>query len=155
MASSDVFGLSNSSLNAFLFAYVGTEQNGSALTILSTLARLGLDPWVEAARWADLPKPAAVNCLAQSIAGMPLQSQELAEARIIAARLVLLLPAPSHPIEQSAAGKAAESAKIPPWMQVAALGCALALALVVSIVWAPEPISAVTAPTGQVVEHTL
>ncbi len=154
MANSDVFGLPNSSLNTFLFAYVGTEQNGSALTILSTLARLGLDPWVEAARWASLPKPAAVNCLAQSIVRMPLKSQELAEAPIIAARLVLLLPAPSHPLGQSA-GKVVARSGVPPWVQVAALGCALALGLMVSVVLASKPISAVTAPVGQAIEHTL
>ncbi len=52
MTSTDAFALKNSDLNTFLFADVGTELNGSALTILSVLARLGEDPWAEAARWA-------------------------------------------------------------------------------------------------------
>ena len=33
----------------FLQAYVGEDQNGYAVTVLSTLARLGLDPWKETA----------------------------------------------------------------------------------------------------------
>ena len=45
MAAADVFVFKNSGLNAFLFAEVGTELNGSPLTILSVLARLGQDPW--------------------------------------------------------------------------------------------------------------
>ena len=38
MTTSDAFALKNSGLNAFLFAEVGTELNGSPLTILSVLA---------------------------------------------------------------------------------------------------------------------
>ena len=42
----DAFALRNSGLDQFLFAEVGTELNGSSLTVLSTLARLGKDPWL-------------------------------------------------------------------------------------------------------------
>jgi hypothetical protein len=63
MASADVFALENSGLNAFLFAEVGVELNGSALTILSALARLGEDPWAEAARWAKGPRLTAIDML--------------------------------------------------------------------------------------------
>jgi hypothetical protein len=49
MSRPDVFALQNSSLNSFVFADIGTELNGSNLTILSALSRLGKDPWVEAA----------------------------------------------------------------------------------------------------------
>ena len=64
MTSTDAFALKNSDLNAFLFADVGTEMNGSALTMLSVLARLGQDPWAEAARWTAKQKAAAIDCLA-------------------------------------------------------------------------------------------
>lgn len=47
---SDVFALKKSGLEAFLYADVGIEANGSMLTILSLLARLGKDPWTEAAK---------------------------------------------------------------------------------------------------------
>ncbi|MGO9999451.1 MAG: hypothetical protein ACLPKW_17150 [Acetobacteraceae bacterium] len=92
MSSPDAFALKNSGLNAFLFAEVGTELNGSQLTILSILARLGQDPWAEAARWAQLPKAAMIDCLVHSIAQMPLCPQAFVEARATASRLVLLLP---------------------------------------------------------------
>ncbi len=56
MAKADVFALKNSGLEAFLLAEVGTEWNGSGLTVLSLLARLGKDPWAEAATWSKLPR---------------------------------------------------------------------------------------------------
>lgn len=96
MSQSNAFALKNSGLNDFLFAEVGTEQNGSPLTVLSILARLGQDPWAEAARWAKLPKAARIDCLANSISQMPLSPQALKEARSTAAQLVLLMPSQAH-----------------------------------------------------------
>jgi hypothetical protein len=46
MSTSNAFALKNSGLNEFLFAEVGIEANGTPLTILSVLARLGLVPRV-------------------------------------------------------------------------------------------------------------
>jgi len=48
MPQSDAFALENSGPNQFLFAQVGKEVNGSPLIILSVMARLGQDPWIEA-----------------------------------------------------------------------------------------------------------
>ena len=39
----------------FSYATVGDEDNGVVLTILSVLARCGVDPWNEAARLNELP----------------------------------------------------------------------------------------------------
>jgi hypothetical protein len=100
VASTDAFALKNSDLNAFLFADVGTELNGSALTILSVLARLGQDPWAAAARWANMPKAAAIQGLAQSIGKMPLTPQALAETFATASALVQLLPVQARNIRQ-------------------------------------------------------
>ena len=50
------FALLHSDLNDFLFASVGNEQNGMPLNVVSALTRLGMDPWEDAARLADLPK---------------------------------------------------------------------------------------------------
>ncbi len=86
----NVFALKNSGLDAFLYADVGAELNGSTLTILSMIARLGRDPWVEAARWATLPRAGAIEGLVQSIAQMPLVPSALVEIRTTAARLVQL-----------------------------------------------------------------
>ena len=43
----------------FLYAPVGEDRNGYVVTVLSTLARLGLDPWKEAADLVALRHDAA------------------------------------------------------------------------------------------------
>lgn len=43
----------------FLYAPVGKDRNGYVVTVLSTLARLGLDPWKETADLATLGRDAA------------------------------------------------------------------------------------------------
>jgi hypothetical protein len=126
MTSSDAFALKNSGLNPFLFAEVGTELNGSPLTILSVLARLGQDPWAEAAKWTKLPKAAMIDRLAQSIAQMPLSPQAIGEARTTASRLILLLPSQvARPSETPAVSKMA----LPKWVLVAVCCAAVALGL--------------------------
>lgn len=92
MTGTDAYALGQSDLNRFLFAEVGEEQEGKPLSVLSALARLGLDPWQEARRLANLPARAAVEGLAQVIAGMPASPWPLPAATLIAERLVGLLP---------------------------------------------------------------
>ena len=94
MPAPDIFAFKKSGLDGFLFAHVGTELNGSALTVQSMLARLGRDPWAEAARCASMPLPAVIDGLSASIAQMPLSPQCLADARATAETLSRLLPAP-------------------------------------------------------------
>ncbi|MSU92060.1 hypothetical protein GE300_21160 [Rhodobacteraceae bacterium 2CG4] len=43
----------------FLYASVGEDRNGYVVTVLSTLARLGLDPWKETAELVTLGRDAA------------------------------------------------------------------------------------------------
>ncbi len=62
------------------------------LTVVSALGRLGLDPWTEADRFAEMPKTAAAQMLAPMIARLPEGLWALAEAQVIATRLVNLLP---------------------------------------------------------------
>jgi hypothetical protein len=93
VATPDVTALQRSDLNSFLFADVGTEANGMTLSVVSVFARLGSDPWREAGRLADLPKPEATDSLAHSIAEMPTSPWQLRDAAVIAARLTRLLPA--------------------------------------------------------------
>src|SRR4051794_1793417 len=62
------------------------------LSVLSVLARLGVDPWQEAERLAKLPQTAAADGLAQMIAAMPASLWSLPDATTIATRLVALLP---------------------------------------------------------------
>ncbi|MGY6634850.1 MAG: hypothetical protein ACXIU8_14075 [Alkalilacustris sp.] len=45
--------------DAFLYAGVGEDRNGNSVTVLSTLARLGLEPWDAAAELAGLTRAEA------------------------------------------------------------------------------------------------
>lgn len=79
---------------AFLFAQIGEEQNGMPLSVVSALARFGVDPWREAARLAGLPSKAAVDALAAMIPRISAGQDPGTDTRKIAARLVQLLPKP-------------------------------------------------------------
>jgi hypothetical protein len=76
----------------FLFATVGEEIDGMPLSVISALARLGLDPWQEAGRLSSLGKREAVEQLARLIAELPEASRQGDEARKIASGLIGLLP---------------------------------------------------------------
>jgi hypothetical protein len=67
------------------------------LSVLSTLARLGKDPWQEAGRLALMPKTAAGDALARMITATPTSVWSLSDAMAIAVRLVALLPNPNAP----------------------------------------------------------
>ncbi len=93
MATSDVNALGRSDLNRFLFADIGTEANGTTLSVMSVFARQGSDPWTEAGRLAALSKAEATDSLARMIANMPKSLWALPDAIVIAARLTGMLPA--------------------------------------------------------------
>lgn len=86
------YSLGNSAYNAFLHAEVGEDNNGTKLTVLTALTRLGVDPWQEAARLADLPRDVAVTALAAFIARLPEGNWKAADSEAIATRLAGLLP---------------------------------------------------------------
>jgi hypothetical protein len=88
------FTLPRSRFNEFLFASIGTEGNGMPLSVVSALARLEIDPWQEAARLSELPKELAAAALDGLIRRLPAGGWEQSEIRIIAARLIELLPRP-------------------------------------------------------------
>ncbi len=144
----DVFALKNSSVEAFLYADIGEELNGSKLTILSMIARLGSDPWAEAARWAALPRAGAIESLAQDIDQMPLVPSALGEARATATRLVQLLPATTSGAQQGGVAKT-EASAMPNWLPVTLLYGAMALGMAVSGFLATKPSQAVVATTEQ------
>jgi hypothetical protein len=62
------------------------------LSVISALARLGLDPWQEAGRLSSLSNRKAIEPLARLIAELPGLLRPLGEAREIADRLIQLLP---------------------------------------------------------------
>src|SRR5438105_15935907 len=78
-------------MNSFLFACSG-EVDGMPLSLLSALARLGLDPRDEAARLSCLTSEAAADQLAGIIARLPDLPWTSTELRKIARRLIELLP---------------------------------------------------------------
>ena len=87
------FALGHSEYNPFLFAAVDDEEGEVPLTVLSALARLGIDPWQEAARLSALPREAAAQSLAEAIAKLPRKACEAASLAATATRLVNWLPA--------------------------------------------------------------
>lgn len=87
------FSLLKSEFNDFLYAPIGTERNDTVLTVLSAFARLGIDPWQEAARLGRLSSAAATRRLTSIIAGLPNGRWTQSDADGIATRLVGLLPA--------------------------------------------------------------
>jgi hypothetical protein len=95
MASPDLFALSHSALNPFLYADIGPLDGAGTMTIASLFGRSGCDPWAEAARLARLPAKAAVASLAAMIADTPAIERSLPEATALAEELVTLLPRPT------------------------------------------------------------
>jgi hypothetical protein len=73
---SDAF--SGHAYDAFLFESLGVEENGMDLSVLSALARAGVDPWAEAKRLAALPRQAAIAAI-QKFAGDADTARRLAD----------------------------------------------------------------------------
>jgi hypothetical protein len=153
VTSTDTFALQNSNLNAFLYADVGTELNGSALTILSVLSRLGNDPWDAAAKWTTMPKAAAIDCLAWSIGKMPLDPRALADANATASRLILLLPMQTQTPEQSIRA-AAKAPAMPNWLPVVFLCGSLLMSLAFSMNSTPISSAGAATPIAQTIDPT-
>jgi hypothetical protein len=86
------FSLLHSDFNDFLFAFIGDQQNGMPLNVVSALTRLDVDPWEEAARLAALPKVLATEALEPMIARLPIFRRQQSDNLAISRRLVELLP---------------------------------------------------------------
>lgn len=154
MTSTDTFALKNSNLNAFLYADVGTELNGSALTILSVLSRVGNDPWAEAAKWTMMPRAAAIDCLARSIGKMPLDPRALADANATASRLILLLPVQTQTPGQSIRAAAVKAPAMPNWLPVVFLCASLLMSLAFSMNSTPISSAGAATPIAQTIDPT-
>jgi hypothetical protein len=148
------YSLGHSEFNDFLFAFVGKEKSGLQLTVLSALARIGVDPWREAARLSELPKEAATCALAATIGALPEGDWKTSDSRSIAVRLVDCLPKHSSSKTGSVqdAGQEDQSpkAKAPQWLVWIALGAAVLFAILrlyadkvsqpdLSDVWSQKP----------------
>jgi len=95
----------------FLFAPVCEDANGMRLSVLSTLARMNVDPWEEATRLAAMPKAIAEKTLLSILDRVSGKSWKSPEAAAIAARLVRLLPQPGE-AAAATANAAAGAAKV-------------------------------------------
>jgi hypothetical protein len=119
------FSLLKSEFNDFLFAPIGEEKNGAVLTVLSALARLGVDPWQESARLAQLSTAKATQRLTAIISGLQRGQWTEADAETIAARLVGLLPAKrvfSQPSRDAVSRKSQAPSRLMALLFVAAMG---------------------------------
>ena len=148
----NIFTLRDSGLSAFLFSDLGMESNGTNLTILSLLARLGKDPWDQAAAWSRQPKDAAIAALTDSISQMPPNQQAFDDARLTASRLVALLPTAETPSDATATQSAL--AIIPKGNLLALLYLSLFLLYNVWVVAIAKPDVAVATVIHPVVSST-
>ncbi len=78
--------------DTFLFAPVGEDRNGTLVSVLSALARFGVDPWHEAEALTDLPKTDAADRLDKMILALADVPSASADHHGIATRLIALLP---------------------------------------------------------------
>ena len=86
-----------SEFNDFLFSQVGEDRNGMPLSVVSVLARMDLDPWVEAANLADLPAETAVRKLASWLDALSDPALKPTSPDTRAVRLIALLPRRAAP----------------------------------------------------------
>ena len=99
-----------SSFEGFLFADIGVQPNGLPLTILTLLARGGLDPWAEAERLSRMSRAAAVSCMIAEINRAPACCRNRGDVGELAESLVARLPArtPKAPMDVWMAGSGFE-----------------------------------------------
>jgi hypothetical protein len=139
---------------AFLFAPLGDDGNGTPLAIASILGRMSLDPWHEAAALAALPADVAAKKLASFIDAMPDRSLTHPGSAELAARLVKLLPAAPSPAVQAPALIAVTGAKRSRGLVVYAIWFAIFCALLLGATLAnatctPNQLAHSVIPPGQ------
>lgn len=95
---------------SFLFADIGTQPNGLPLTVLSLLARAGVDPWSEAERLSKMSSIAAVSYMMSEINRAPALYRSNVDVAQLAQDLVARLPMhePVKPTDVSMAGSGFE-----------------------------------------------
>jgi hypothetical protein len=95
-------------MNDFLFTPIADDANGMHLTMLSALARSGVDPWLEAAGLAALSRPEATQKLVALLARIPNGPSPGDATDTLAARLVSLL----HPASPARIAKRPPAATV-------------------------------------------
>lgn len=97
----------------FLSAPVGEDRHGTSVTVLSMLARLGVDPWGEASELARLPEGAARQRLEALMARFNDVSTPVQDRSGVVLKLLASLPGPATPA-RSASGGMATGLAFPP-----------------------------------------
>jgi hypothetical protein len=113
-------------LSEFLYAPIGSENNGMTLSVLSALTRLNVDPWDEAAQLCELPKHAAAARLGSLIARLPAGSWTHADCQAIAEHLIEFLPHRSSSLQDARGSRRINLSAVPIIIAVA-LGLAALL----------------------------
>lgn len=122
--------------DAFLFASVGEDRNGTLVSVLSALARFGVDPWKEAETLAKLPQVDAADRLDEMILALADVPSAAADHHGIASRMIALLPR-ARTI-QTTVRKAAGS-MAPEQRSQVILWASVALILLLGQLMAPQP----------------
>jgi len=86
-----------SEFDAFLFAPVGVDRNGMPLSVVSVLARMDLNPWMEATKLAHLPVETAIRTMAAWLDGLSDPALKPASPDTRATSLIALLPRRANP----------------------------------------------------------
>jgi hypothetical protein len=105
MADPNVLNPHPPEFDRFLYASVGEDRNGYVVTVLSTLARLGLDPWKETAELVALGRDAARSRLGTLLARFRDVPTLASDHGRVARELSQLLPEdpPSRTLKRAAA----------------------------------------------------
>ena len=107
MTGVDVLHPHGNGFDPFLQAAVGEDRNGQVVTVLSMLARLGLDPWSEASDLASLSRAAAGARLDKLLSGFRDVPALGLDHDAIARSLTDLLPVRSWPRAPEETGSSA------------------------------------------------
>ena len=96
MSRMDHFRQGGTPFDGFLYADLGQDRAGNTVSVLSALARLGHDPWDEAADLAALPRVGARCRIAEMLSRFPDVPACGSDTAATVERLVALLPCPSQ-----------------------------------------------------------
>jgi len=80
----------------FLYAQVIAEPEEETLSVISALSRLNIDPWLEASELSGLSDENGIQRLARLLARLPGRRWTQEYCRVVATRLIKLLPRPAN-----------------------------------------------------------
>ena len=114
----------------FLYATVGEDRQGTDVTVVSALSRLGLDPWKEAADLATLNRSAASSQLGKLLSRLSDVPSLTLDNRAVAAKLAALLPDRVKPRPRTT-----QEMENPPSRRIPSVWIIAALAFLVALTW--------------------